>query len=320
MNSIGNKSYGKQTLIRRKLWSQIKRRWQIYLLLLLPLTYIFVFAYGPMGGVLIAFKDYNARDGIFGSPWVGMKNFVKFFNSYKFSVVLKNTLTLSLYSLFVNFPIPIIFALILNAMPGKKYKKTIQTVTYMPYFISTVVFVGLLFQILNSRNGIYGSLYGALTGTVPAPDLLGNGTLFKHLYVWSATWKGTGYAAIIYIAALSNVDLTLHEAAEIDGASRFQRLIHIDIPAILPTTSIQLIMAVGGIMSVGYEKVYLMQNSLNLDYSEVISTYVYKLSLASGLPEYSLSTAIGLFNSVVNFILLLVANWGSKKLSGSSFF
>jgi len=210
--------------------------------------------------------------------------------------------------------------LILNAMPGKKYKKTIQTVTYMPYFISTVVFVGLLFQILNSRNGIYGSLYGALTGTVPAPDLLGNGTLFKHLYVWSATWKGTGYAAIIYIAALSNVDLTLHEAAEIDGASRFQRLIHIDIPAILPTTSIQLIMAVGGIMSVGYEKVYLMQNSLNLDYSEVISTYVYKLSLASGLPEYSLSTAIGLFNSVVNFILLLVANWGSKKLSGSSFF
>lgn len=232
---------------------------------------------------------------------------------------MKNTLTISLYSLFVGFPIPIIFALFLNAMQGRRYKKAIQTVTYLPYFISTVVMVGLIFQLLDYRNGLYGNLYTFFThGT--APNILADSTLFKHIYVWSGIWQATGYNAIIYIAALSGVDQSLHEAAMIDGASRFQRLIHIDFPSILPTASIMLILAVGNIMNVGYEKVLLMQNDLNLNYSEIISTYVYKVGLASGITDFSLSTAIGMFNSVINFLLLVIANKVCKKLNGSGIF
>lgn len=294
-------------------------RWQLYLLLLLPLAYILIFAYVPMGGLIIAFKKYNVREGIFGSPWVGLNNFVKFFTSYKFPTIMRNTLTLSLYGLAVSFPVPIIFALLLNAMGGKRYKKTIQTVTYIPYFISTVVMVGLIFQILNNRSGIYGSLFNLLTNKT-APNILSQGKLFKHIYVWSGVWQATGYSAIIYIAALAGVDQSLHEAAKIDGAGRFMRLRYIDVPAILPTASIMLILAVGNIMNVGFEKVLLMQNNLNLNYSEIISTYVYKVGLASGINDFSLSTAISMFNSVINFILLMIANWGSKRLSGNGIF
>lgn len=288
-------------------------------MLLLPLAYLILFAYVPMGGLVIAFKKYNFAKGIFGSEWVGLQNFLKFFKSFKFPIIFRNTLTISLYSLFATFPIPILFALLLNAFGGKKYKKAIQTITYMPYFISTVVMVGLLFQVLNNRMGIYGSLFRLFTGKT-APDILANGRNFKHIYVWSGVWQSTGYSAIIYIAALSNVDSSLHEAAMIDGASRFQRMIHIDIPTILPTASIMLILAVGNIMNVGFEKVLLMQNNLNMNYSEIISTYVYKVGLASGINDFSLSTAIGMFNSVINFILLLIANAGSKKLSGNGIF
>lgn len=300
-------------------WKKIKLRWQLYLLLLLPLAYLIVFAYFPMGGLVIAFKKYNIAQGIFGSPWVGLDNFIKFFSSYKFANIIQNTLVISLYSLLVSFPIPIVFALLLNAMLNEKYKKVIQTVTYIPYFISTVVMVGLIMQILNNRSGIYGSFYTLLTGRVAA-NILTDGKLFKHIYVWSGVWQTTGYSAIIYIAALSGVDMTLHEAATIDGASRMQRLLYVDIPAILPTASIMLILAVGNIMNLGFEKVLLMQNNLNLNYSEIISTYVYKVGLASGLNDFSLSTAISMFNSVVNFLLLSLANWGSKKLNGSGIF
>ncbi len=300
-------------------WKKIKLRWQLYLLLLLPLAYLIIFAYFPMGGLVIAFKKYNIAQGIFGSPWVGLDNFIKFFSSYKFANIIQNTLVISLYSLLVSFPIPIVFALLLNAMLNEKYKKVIQTVTYIPYFISTVVMVGLIMQILNNRSGIYGSFYTLLTGRVAA-NILTNGKLFKHIYVWSGVWQTTGYSAIIYIAALSSVDMTLHEAATIDGASRMQRLLYVDIPAILPTASIMLILAVGNIMNLGFEKVLLMQNNLNLNYSEIISTYVYKVGLASGLNDFSLSTAISMFNSVVNFLLLSLANWGSKKLNGSGIF
>ena len=300
-------------------WKKIKLRWQLYLLLLLPLAYLIIFAYFPMGGLVIAFKKYNIAQGIFGSPWVGLDNFIKFFSSYKFANIIQNTLVISLYSLLVSFPIPIVFALLLNAMLNEKYKKLIQTVTYIPYFISTVVMVGLIMQILNNRSGIYGSFYTLLTGRVAA-NILTNGKLFKHIYVWSGVWQTTGYSAIIYIAALSGVDMTLHEAATIDGASRMQRLLYVDIPAILPTASIMLILAVGNIMNLGFEKVLLMQNNLNLNYSEIISTYVYKVGLASGLNDFSLSTAISMFNSVVNFLLLSLANWGSKKLNGSGIF
>jgi ABC-type polysaccharide transport system permease subunit len=314
----------KTTEVRRQvnqksLKKRILSRWQLYLLLILPLAYLITFAYVPMGGLVLAFKKYNSGLGIWGSPWVGLDNFKKFFTSYKCSIVIKNTLTISLYSLVVTFPMPIIFALLLNAMLGQKYKKVIQTVTYIPYFISTVVMVGLINQLLDYRIGLYGSLYMLFKGTT-APNILADGTLFKHIYVWSGVWQTTGYSAIIYIAALSGVDMSLHEAAEIDGASRFQRLLYIDIPAILPTASIMLILAVGNIMNVGYEKVLLMQNDLNLNYTEIVSTYVYKVGLASGITDFSLSTAIGMFNSVINFLLLIIANTGSKKLSGSGIF
>ena len=298
---------------------KILNRWQLYLLLLVPLVYTIIFRYVPMFGNVIAFKDYRPADGLWGSEWVGFANFERFFESYKFKVVLKNTMKISLYSLLITFPIPILFALLINAFPGKRYKKIIQTVTYIPHFFSTVVMVGLLLQILNNRTGLYGSLYTMFTGET-APNILTQGPLFKHIYVWSAVWQSTGYNAIIYIAALSGVDNTLHEAARIDGASRLQCIRYIDLPSILPTASIMLILAVGGIMSVGYEKVLLLQNDLTLNFSEVISTYEYKVGLASGITDFSLSATISLFNSAINFILLTIANWGSKKLSGNSIF
>ena len=309
-NSSQVRAQNKKTLVKR-----IRSRWQLYLLLLLPLAWLIIFAYVPMGELVIAFKKYNVRQGIWGSEWVGLKNFEKFFKSVKFPVVMRNTLTISLYSLVVTFPIPIIFALLLNAMPGRRYKKVIQTVTYIPYFISTVVMVGLIFQVLDYRNGLWGSLFSLFTGKT-APNILANGKLFKHIYVWSAVWQTTGYSAIIYIAALAGVDQSLHEAAKVDGATKLQRIWHVDLPAIVPTMVILLIMSVGSVMSVGYEKVFLMQNNLNITASEVISTYVYKIGLQQ--QQYSYSAAIGLFNNGINFILLVVVNQVSKKLSGSS--
>ena len=303
---------------KKTLKQRIRARWQLYVLLIVPLIWLIIFAYVPMGGLVLAFKNYNAGLGIWGSPWVGLDNFIEFFQSYRFTTVLKNTLTLSLYSL-CTFPIPILFALLLNSMLGEKYKKVIQTVTYIPYFISTVVMVGIIFQLLDYRNGLYGSLYTLFTGKT-GPNILADGSLFKHIYVWSGVWQSTGYNSIIYIAALAGVDQSLHDAAMIDGASRFQRLRYIDFPSILPTASIMLILAVGNIMNVGYEKTLLMQNDLNLNYSEIISTYTYKVGLASGITDFSLSTAIGMFNSVINFILLIIANWGSKKMSGNGIF
>lgn len=303
----------------KTIWQRMAARWQIYLLLLIPVAYIIIFAYIPMGGLVLAFKDYDFTKGIWGSDWVGLANFVEFFNSYKFKLVLKNTLTISIYSLLAGFPLPIIFALLINAFPGRRFKKVVQTTTYIPYFISTVVMVGIVMQLLNYRTGIYGTMYSLFTGK-NAPDLLANANAFKHIYVFSGIWQSTGYNAIIYIAALANVDQSLHEAAKIDGASRFQRVRYVDLPCILPTAMIMLILAAGGIMNVGFEKVLLLQNDLNLKASEVISTYVYKIGLARGIGDFSLSTAIGMFNSVINFFLLVVVNGISKKISGSSIF
>lgn len=304
---------------RRSVWKRMASGWQVYLLLLLPVIYLIIFCYVPMGGLVLAFKDYNIRDGIWGSLWAGFDNFIEFFQSYKFEIVLKNTLVLAIYTLIVGFPIPILFALLLNAFPGYRYKKIVQSVTYIPHFISMVVMVGIIVQILNNRSGIYGSLYTFFTGQT-APDILGKGSLFKHIFVWSGVWQSTGYNAIIYIAALSNVDQSLHEAACIDGATRFQRLLYIDWPSIRPTAVIMLILAAGGIMNVSFEKALLMQNDLNLAYSEVISTYVYKVGLQSGIGDFSLSTAIGMFNSVINFILLVIVNAISRRLTNNSIF
>ena len=293
--------------------------WQVYALLLLPVIYLIVFCYIPMGGLVLAFKKYDLSKGILGSPWVGFDNFLKFFQSYKFTIVLKNTLTLAVYSLLVGFPIPILFALLLNAFPARRYGKIVQSVTYIPHFISTVVIVGIIFQLLNSRAGIYGSLYTFFTGQ-SALDILSKGKYFKHIFVWSGIWQSTGYNAIIYIASLSSVDQSLHEAACIDGASRFQRMIYIDWPCIRGTAVIMLILAAGGIMNVSFEKALLMQNDLNIACSEVISTYVYKVGLQSGIGDFSLSTAIGMFNSVINFILLVIVNGISKRLTNDSIF
>ena len=293
--------------------------WQVYALLLLPVIYLIVFCYIPMGGLVLAFKKYDLSKGILGSPWVGFDNFLKFFRSYKFTIVLKNTLTLAVDSLLVGFPIPILFALLLNAFPARRYGKIVQSVTYIPHFISTVVIVGIIFQLLSSRAGIYGSLYTFFTGQ-SAPDILSKGKYFKHIFVWSGIWQSTGYNAIIYIASLSSVDQSLHEAACIDGASRFQRMIYIDWPCIRGTAVIMLILAAGGIMNVSFEKALLMQNDLNIACSEVISTYVYKVGLQSGIGDFSLSTAIGMFNSVINFILLVIVNGISKRLTNDSIF
>lgn len=297
-------------------WKCIKRDWRLYVFLLIPVAYILIFAYYPMLGIQIAFKKYSAVGGIWGSKWVGLANFQKFFRSYQFQRVLANTLRLSLYSLAFGFPVPILFALLANTVNSARYKKITQTIVNLPHFISVVVLVSMVNQVFGSRTGLYGLIGQALTGSYP-PDLFADASSFQHLYIWSGVWQNFGWNAIIYIAALTSVSPDLHEAAQIDGASRLQRVIHIDFPSILPTIVIMLILRVGQIMNIGFEKTFLMQNSLNLARSEVISTYVYKQGL-TGKTDFSYSTAINLFNSVINMILITSVNWISRKVGETS--
>jgi len=299
------------------LLAQMLSKWQLYLFLLLPLIYILLFAYVPMAGLQIAFKKFSPGLGIWGSPWVGFDNFTKFFSSYQFQRVILNTVSISFYSLAAGFPIPIILALMLNSMRSAWYKKTVQMVTYIPHFISTVVLVGMLLQMINPRIGVFTALYTAISGN-EAPNLIALPEAFKHLYVGSGVWQSMGWSSIIYIAALSGVDPELHEAAQIDGASRFKRVLHIDFPCLLPTATILLILAVGQIMNVGFEKVFLMQNNLNRRASEVISTYVYQVGLSSSSQNFSYATAIGFFNSLINFTLIITVNKLTRKLSNNS--
>ena len=306
---------GKVVTVRR----DPRRDWQLYLLLLVPIIYIVIFKYVPMGGLVIAFKNYKVRKGIWGSDWVGFDQFVKFFQSYQFKRVLVNTLVLSLYALVVSFPFPVLFALMINSVRNEKFKKITQTIVNMPHFISVVVMVGILFSVFNSSTGIYGNLYRMITGSNSAPDLFGSAANFRHFYVWSAVWQHFGWDSIIYTAALSSVDPSYHEAAQIDGATRFQRVIHVDLPTIIPTIVTMLILRMGSVMTIGFEKVYLMQNSMNLSTSEIISTYVYQVGLsAKGVGDFSYATAIGLFNNVINFILVMTVNKISKKVSETS--
>ncbi|MDE6975194.1 MAG: ABC transporter permease subunit [Lachnospiraceae bacterium] len=301
----------------KKKWSlkeDIQKRWQLYLMLLLPLAYIIVFCYVPMGGILIAFEDYSFRKGILGSDWVGLKYFEQFFSNPDMMKLLKNTLVISFYSLLISFPAPIILALALHIIGGKRFKKFMQSLTYAPYFISTVVMVGIILQCFHLNIGIVNNLL-ALVG-LDRVDFMGRASYFRHIYVWSGVWQTTGYAAVIYIAALGNVDQSLVEASLIDGANRLQRIKIVELPALKPIITIQLIMAIGSIMGVGFEKVFLMQSPLNLSVSEIISTYVYKRGLKD--MQYSFATAVGLFNSVVNFILLFLANKISQKFGETS--
>lgn len=290
------------------------KQWQLYLMVLLPVVYILIFAYGPMGGIIVAFKDYSIRKGIMASPWAGLKYFEQFVSTPAFVNVLRNTAFLSLYSLAAGFVMPIFLALSLNEIKSVVLKKTVQMVTYFPFFISTVIMVGIVFQVLNPTGGIVNNIIEIFGGK--KTNFMGITGLWRSIYVWSGVWQSTGYGAIIYIAALSGVDPQLVESAIIDGATRVQRVRHIDLPAIAPTVTIMLVLSIGNIMGIGFEKVFLMQNNLNLDVSEIISTYVYKRGLISF--QYSFATAVGVFNSVINFMLLLLANMAARRLSENS--
>lgn len=304
----------------RKLQYRIREHWQLFVFLLPPAVYCAVFCYAPMVGAQIAFRKYSGRLGIWGSKWVGLANFVKFIESYQFERVLSNTLLLSLYVIICSFPIPIIFALMLNSIRSRRFRSITHSIVNLPHFISVVVLVGIMQQLFNSRTGLYGSAVLALTGTYPS-DLFGVPANFRNFYVWSGVWQEFGWSAIIYVSALTSISPELHEAAQIDGASRFQRILHVDLPGILPTVTVMLVLRMGSVMTIGYEKVYLMQNDLNLSASEVISTYVYKIGLSSaGTTDFSYATAIGLFNSVVNFALIVTSNGISRRLSETSLF
>lgn len=300
-----------------KLRKTFRRDWQLYVFMLIPLIWVIIFCYAPMFGAQIAFRKYQPRLGIWDSPWVGSYQFKKFFNSYQFSRVMMNTVVISLYTILCSFPLPIIFALVLNSTRSRKFRTVTQTIVTMPHFISVVVLVGILLQIFNSRTGVYGTLMESIIGAYPE-DLFSKPANFRHMYVWSGVWQQFGWNSIVYIAALAAVSPELHEAAQIDGASRFQRMLHVDLPAILPTITIMLILRMGSVMTIGFEKVYLMQNSLNLTASEIISTYVYKVGLSSaGTTDLSYSTAIGLFNSAINLVLISVTNFIARKLGGN---
>ena len=301
----------RQTRIRN-----VTKNWELYLLALLPTAYIIIFHYIPMYGAQIAFRRFIPALGIWESPWVGASNFARFFNSYQFVTLMRNTIVINVYQLLAGFPIPILLAFLLHYCPFPRYKKTVQMTTYAPYFISMVVMVGILLRILALRNGIVNNLIG-IVGLEPI-NWMGEPGLFYHVYVWSGIWQHMGWGSIIYLAALAGVDPELHEAAKVDGATMMQRIRHVDLPSILPTVVILLILNAGQMLTVGFEKIFLMQNSLNLRVSEVIQTYVYKIGLAAASPNFSYAAAIGLFASVVSFALLLIVNRIARRVGETS--
>lgn len=299
---------------RKQLIHKMTENRALYLMILPAFIYILIFSYWPMYGVQIAFRDFNFADGITGSKWVGLKWFKFFFNSNNFSMVVRNTLILSFYDLLAGFPVPIILALIMNAIPSKRFRKVSQTITYLPHFISVIVLVGMMSSMFSVNSGWVNTIIKALGGT--PTYIMGEAKYFRHVYVWSGVWQQMGWSSIIYLAALTGIDPGLHEAAMIDGANKLRRIWHIDIPGILPTVSIMLILSFGNIMSLGFDKVYSMQNSLNYSVSEVLSTHIYKMGIQS--TKYSYSAAVSLFNNVINFIMLITVNKISDKLSGNS--
>ncbi|WJH35243.1 ABC transporter permease subunit [Paenibacillus sp. CC-CFT747] len=292
----------------------LKRHWELYLLVLPPVLYLFIFKYIPMAGVQIAFKNYSVVKGIWGSPWVGFDHFLTFFHSPNFWRLIQNTIGISFYSLIAGFPIPILLALALNEIRTGFFKKTVQMVTYAPHFISTVVMVSIIILMLSPHVGVVDRLFGLLG--LPQTNFLGIPEYFKSIYVWSGVWQTMGYSSIIYMAALAGVDPSLYEAAKMDGASRFKKMLHIDIPSLIPITVIMLILSLGSVMGVGFEKIFLMQNPLNTSASEVIATYVYKVGLVGA--NFSFSAAVGLFNSIINLILLIIVNTVSRRVSENS--
>lgn len=297
-------------------WKRISRNWGLYLLLLPSLVLLILFAYKPMYGVVIAFKNYKNSLGILGSPWAEplFKNFQRFFNSYQCETTIRNTLRLSLYSLAVGFPIPIILALMINQITAMRFRRTFQTILYLPHFISTVVMVGLLLIWLSPSSGLVGAFYRLLGKD--APNVMTSASDFPSIYVWSDVWQHAGWDSIVFLAALSSIDPTLYEAATVDGATRWQKMRYIDLPLLMSTACIMLILRAGNLMNVGFEKVFLMQNDLNMSTSEIIATYVYKMGLRNS--QYAVSTAVNLFNNLINFALLLLVNCVTRKLGETS--
>jgi len=317
-------TYLLQRAVLRPYWKKdlhrsFKNHWQLYLLLVVPVTLTLIFNYLPMVGILMSFEDYHPLKGIFGSKWVGFYHFERFFNSPVFFQLLKNTLSISIYNTIVSFIVPLVLALSLFELRSLRLRKTVQLVTYAPFFISTVVLVGMVFQCLNPRYGIVNSIL-KLCG-FDAINFMGEPWMYQSIYVWSGIWQGAGYGAVIYLAALSAVDPQLYESAVIDGANKVQRMWHVDLPGIMPTLVIQMIFLIGSLFSVGYEKIYLLQNSLNIEISEVISTYVYSVGILNTrgvVSQYGFAAAVGLFNSVVNFFLVIFANSMARKFNDTS--
>lgn len=297
---------------------ELAKNYQLYILVTLPVLYIVVFRYIPMYGAIIAFKRYNPIGGFWGSPWVGLRNFQRLFASYNFMSIFRNTLEISLYQIIAGFPIPVILALAINSSEKPKLKMATQMATYAPYLLSTAILVGMLQQFLSQNTGVINNVIESLGGQ--RISFLLNPNLFSSIYVLSGIWQTAGYSAVIYIAALAGIDPALHEAAKIDGAGKIARILHVDLPGILPTVTVVLLLTLGNLMSVGFEKVFLMQNPVNLERSEIIDTYIYRIGIGSSLPDFSYATAIGLFNSVINFALLIVSDRAAKRLSGHGLF
>lgn len=317
MELTGNKpQLTAQQKKREKRKKSILASRQLYVCILPAFLAFFIFSYIPMYGVMIAFKDYIPTLGVWGSPWVWFKHFQRFFDSYYFWDLLKNTIGISVYSLVVGFPLPIILALALNEIKDGPLKKFSQTVTYAPNFISTVVMVGMILAFLNPSTGIINHVV-QFFGMEPIA-FMENPRWFKTVYVLSGVWQGTGWGSVIYLAALAGVDTQLHEAAVVDGATRLQRIWHINLPTIRPTMVILLIMNVGSVMNLGYEKILLMKNPLNMESSNVITTFVYQQGLLEA--QYSYAAAVGLFNSAINAILMISVNKIALKLGESSLF
>ena len=303
---------------RKSLGWYLSHDWQLWVMLIPAVVYIFLFCYMPMYGAQLAFRKYDFAKGIYGGDWVGFQYFTQYFSSAMFQTTITNTFTISLASIVFGFPAPIVLAIIINQIKNQRFKRSLQTVVYIPYFISTVVLVSMLNVLFAKSGGVLSDLLKTI-GLVPEKaNLLGQKQYFVWMYVGSGVWQSMGWNSIIYIAALSSVDVQLYDAAKIDGANVWQRVVHIEFPTLVPTIMILLIMNMGSILNVGFDKVYLMQNTLNRSVSEVISTYVYNLMAPStGAPQFSLATAVGLFTNVVNFAFLMITNWISKKVTGS---
>ena len=301
-----------------RLLPKILRHWQFYLLIALPCAFLAVFSYWPMVGVQIAFRNFNPVGGIWHSPWIGMQEINFWLQNPEFWPILDNTLVIGVYSLVVGTISTVLLALTLNEVKHLWFKKSVQTITYIPFFVSAVVIVGMMEILLSPNSGPLVDIYH-FVGMANVPNLLNDPGAFSSLFVWSGVWQGTGFGAVIYLAALSNVSPELYDAARIDGASRLQRIRHIDWQSIKPTVILLVILGVGGLLgAASFEKIYLMQNPLNISTSQVFSTYVYQIGLVDG--NFSFSAAVGLFNSVVGFVLLLLANLTARLVSSTSLF